>query len=53
MKKTALCLAVLGLLALGGQALALICTIDDVPAATLLVPYFEVSPCNEIGRAHV
>jgi hypothetical protein len=37
----------LGLLALGGQALALICTIDDVPAATLLLPYFEVSPCND------
>jgi len=42
MKKTALCLALLGLLALGGQAFALICTIDDVPAATLLLPYFEV-----------
>ena len=47
MKKTALCLALLGLLALGGQALAVICTIDDVPAATLLLPYFEVSPCND------
>jgi len=42
MKKTALCLALLGLLALGGQALAVICTIDEVPAATLLLPYFEV-----------
>ena len=42
MKKTTLCLALLGLLALGGQAHALICTIDDVPAATLLLPYFEV-----------
>jgi hypothetical protein len=29
-------------LALGGQAIAEICTIDDVPAATLLLPYFEV-----------
>src|SRR5436190_1672371 len=47
MKKTAVCLALLGLLALGGQALALICTIDDVPAATLLLPYFEVSPCSD------
>jgi hypothetical protein len=43
MKKTALCLALLGLLALGGQAFAVICTIDDVPAATMLLPYFEVA----------
>src|SRR5215510_5660670 len=43
MKKTVLCLALLALLALGGQAVALICTIDDVPAATLLLPYFEVA----------
>src|SRR6185295_16550464 len=42
MKKTVLCLALLGLVALGGQAVALICTIDQVPAATLLLPYFEV-----------
>jgi hypothetical protein len=42
MKKTVLSLALLGLLALGGQAIAVICTIDDVPAATLLLPYFEV-----------
>lgn len=42
MKKTALCLALVSLLALGGQAVADICTVDDVPAATLLVPYFEV-----------
>src|SRR5215469_12996841 len=33
-------LAVLGPLA--GAASAVICTIDDVPAATLLLPYFEV-----------
>ena len=42
MKKTAFCLALLGLLALGGSAIAEIGTIDDVPAATLLLPYFEV-----------
>src|SRR5579864_5691337 len=42
MKKTALSLALLGLLALGGQAGAVICTIDAVPASTLLLPYFEV-----------
>src|SRR3954469_14910994 len=50
MKKTALCLALLGLLGLGGQAFALICTIDDVPAATLLLPYFEVDLSNPNGE---
>jgi hypothetical protein len=29
-------------MALGGQAFAELCTIDAVPAATLLLPYFEV-----------
>jgi len=42
MKKTVVSLALLGLLALVGQASAVICTIDEVPAATLLLPYFEV-----------
>jgi hypothetical protein len=42
MKKIAVCLALLSALALGGAANAEICTIDDVPAATLLLPYFEV-----------
>jgi hypothetical protein len=41
-KKIAICLALVGLVTLGGQAAAEICTIDDVPAATLLLPYFEV-----------
>jgi hypothetical protein len=41
-KKIAICLALVSLLALGGQAVAEIGTIDDVPAATLLLPYFEV-----------
>ena len=50
MKKTALCLALLGLLALGGQAFAVICTIDEVPAATLLLPYFEVDLGNANGE---
>jgi hypothetical protein len=49
MKRTVLCLALLGLLALGGQAQALICTIDDVPAATLLLPYFEVDLSDTNG----
>jgi hypothetical protein len=49
MKKTVCCLAVLGLLALGGPAVAEICTVDDVPAATLLLPYFEVDLDNVGG----
>src|SRR5436305_8600921 len=49
MKKTVLCLALLGLLALGGQAFAVICTVDDVPGATLLLPYFEVDLANPHG----
>jgi hypothetical protein len=49
MKKTAVSLALVGLLALGGQAVATICTIDAVPAATLLLPYFEVDLNNPNG----
>jgi hypothetical protein len=49
MKKAALFLALAGLLAVSGQAFAVICTIDDVPAATLLVPYFEVDLTNPNG----
>jgi hypothetical protein len=48
MKKLAFCL-VLGLLTLGGPAVAEICTIDDVPAATLLLPYFEVDLADPNG----
>src|SRR5436853_3932136 len=40
--KMAVCLVLASLLGMGGQALAVIGTIDDVPAATLLLPYFEV-----------
>jgi hypothetical protein len=47
--KLTVCLALLCLLALGGQAIAEICTIDDVPAATLLLPYFEVDLGNLTG----
>src|SRR5262245_54961643 len=39
----------LGGLALGGSAFAEIGTIDEVPAATLLVPYFEVDLVNANG----
>ena len=42
MKKVVVCFALLALLALSGQAFAAQCTIDAVPAATLLLPYFEV-----------
>ncbi|HVT57549.1 MAG TPA: hypothetical protein VHR45_04040 [Thermoanaerobaculia bacterium] len=49
MKKIALSLALVGLLALSGQASAVICTIDQVPAATLLLPYFEVDLSNPNG----
>lgn len=49
MKKLAFCLALVGLLGLGGQAVALPGTIDDVPAATLLVPYFELDLGNSNG----
>ncbi|HWN41435.1 MAG TPA: hypothetical protein VNW71_04405, partial [Thermoanaerobaculia bacterium] len=41
MKRSICLLAVLGLLALTGPVAAEIGTIDDVPAATLLLPYFE------------
>jgi len=43
MRKAVLLTAVACLLALGGQSFAELCTIDAVPAATLLLPYFEVS----------
>src|SRR5689334_22020268 len=44
-----LCLALLSLLGLGGRAFAVIGTIDDVPAATLLLPYFELDLSNQNG----
>jgi hypothetical protein len=49
MRKTAFCLALLGLLALSGQAVATICSIDEVPAATLLLPYFQLDLANPNG----
>lgn len=48
-KKIAICLALVSLMALGGEAVAEICTIDDVPAATLLLPYFEVDLSDPNG----
>ena len=50
MKRFALVLMLASLLALGGQAFAEMCTIDAVPAATLLVPYFEVDLSSTDGR---
>ncbi|MBV8202108.1 MAG: hypothetical protein JOZ15_15925, partial [Acidobacteria bacterium] len=38
-----------GLLVLASPAAAVICTIDAVPAATLLLPYFEVDLNNPNG----
>ena len=49
MKKLCVCLALLGLLGLGGQALAVIGTIDDVPAATLLLPFFQVDSHDPVN----
>ena len=49
MKKTVLVILLASLLALGGQAFADLCTIDAVPAATLLLPYFEVDYTNPDG----
>lgn len=48
-KQLVVCGALAALLALGGPAFAEICTIDDVPAATLLLPYFECDFNNPNG----
>ena len=42
MKKTILVFALIALVGLGGQAFAELDTVDTVPAATLLIPYFQV-----------
>jgi len=49
MKKTIFAVAMVALLALSGQASAVIGTIDQVPAATLLLPYFEVNLADTNG----
>jgi hypothetical protein len=43
MKKLVSCFAVASLLGLGSSAIADLCTIEATPAATLLLPYFEVN----------
>ncbi|MFN7942708.1 MAG: hypothetical protein U0X73_14065 [Thermoanaerobaculia bacterium] len=49
MKKLIFSIALASLLVLGGSAIADICTIDATPAATLLLPYFEVDIDNANG----
>jgi hypothetical protein len=49
MSRTALGLVLVALLVLTAPAGAVICTIDAVPAATLLLPYFEVDLNNPNG----
>src|SRR5512142_1801663 len=48
MKKLSV-LVVLGLLAVAGTGYAVTCAQDNVPAATLLVPYFKVSRNGSAG----
>jgi len=49
MKKLACSLMLLGALGLAAPSLAVIGASDDVPAATLLLPYFEVDIANAAG----
>jgi hypothetical protein len=49
LRSAALLLAAACLLALAVPANAVICTVDDVPGATLLLPYFEVDLSNTNG----
>src|SRR5215472_6817252 len=49
MSRVALGVALVGLLALSAPAAAVICATDAVPAATLLLPYFEVDLGNPNG----
>jgi hypothetical protein len=52
MKKLITSVAVVALLAVGGQAVALVPTIDNVPAATLLLPYFECDLGATLGTGN-
>jgi hypothetical protein len=49
MRNCAIVLLLAGLLA-SAPARAVICTVDEVPAATLLLPYFEVDLGNQWGH---
>jgi hypothetical protein len=50
MRKCAIVLLLAGLFIASVPARAVICTIDEVPAATLLLPYFEVDLDNRWGK---
>ena len=52
MKKSCLALLLLAGFLAAAPGRAVICTIDDVPAATLLLPYFEVDLDEHVGRRH-
>ena len=52
MKKLVTSIALLALLALGSQAVALVPTSDNVPAATLLLPYFECDLGTPLGAGN-
>ncbi len=49
MKKLVTLLAIVGLIALGGNAFGVMNTMDTVPAATMLLPYFQVDLANADG----
>ena len=49
MKRSLIALLVLALVSLSGSAFAELCTVDAVPAATLLLPYFEVDLADPQG----
>lgn len=53
MKKIICCFAVASLLALGGSAIAELCSIEAAPAASLLLPYFQVDLDNDNGVSTV
>ncbi|MGE4189593.1 MAG: hypothetical protein AB7G12_06805, partial [Thermoanaerobaculia bacterium] len=49
MRNVIRCCMVVGLVAFGGPASAEMCTVEASPAATLLLPYFQVDLDNDAG----
>ncbi|MEZ5313813.1 MAG: hypothetical protein R2862_09280 [Thermoanaerobaculia bacterium] len=49
MRNVIRCCMVVGLVAFGGPARAEMCTVEAAPAATLLLPYFQVDLDNDAG----
>ena len=49
MKRSSLVLILVASIAMGGPAFAELCTVDAVPAATLLLPYFQVDLDDPAG----